>query len=64
MIAKLIVYGKNREEALDKMYSALDEIIIEGVQTTIPFQKKVMKNEKFRSGIFDTKFIETFNFKD
>jgi len=64
MIAKLIVHGKNREEALDKMYSALDEIIIEGVQTTIPFQKKVMKNEKFRSGIFDTKFIETFNFKD
>jgi acetyl-CoA carboxylase, biotin carboxylase subunit len=64
MIAKLIVHGKNREEAIDKMSSALDEIIIEGVKTTIPFQKKVMKNEKFRSGIFDTKFIETFDFKD
>jgi acetyl-CoA carboxylase biotin carboxylase subunit len=64
MIGKLIVYAKTREEAMDKMYSALDEIIIEGVQTTIPFHKKVMKNEKFRSGHFDTKFIETFNFKD
>jgi acetyl-CoA carboxylase, biotin carboxylase subunit len=64
MIAKLIVYAKTRDEAIDKMYSALDECIIEGVKTTIPFQKKVMKSEKFRSGIFDTKFIETFDFKD
>jgi len=64
MIAKLIVHGKTRDEAINKMYSALDECIIEGIQTTIPFQKKVMKNEKFRSGIFDTKFIETFDFKD
>ncbi len=64
MIAKLIVHGKTREEAIQKMYSALDECIIEGVQTTIPFQKKVMMNEQFRSGIFDTKFIETFDFKD
>ncbi len=64
MVGKLIVHGKSREEAIDKMYSALDEIIIEGVKTTIPFHKKVMKNEKFRSGIFDTKFIETFDFKD
>lgn len=64
MIGKLIVHAKTREEAIDKMYSALDEIIIEGVKTTIPFHKKVMKNERFRSGHFDTKFIETFNFKD
>ena len=64
MIAKLIVHGKTRDEAIDKMYSALDECIIEGVKTTIPFQKKVMKSEKFRSGIFDTKFIETFDFKE
>jgi acetyl-CoA carboxylase biotin carboxylase subunit len=64
MIGKLIVHAKTREEAMDKIYSALDEIIIEGVKTTIPFHKKVMKDEKFRSGIFDTKFIETFVFKD
>lgn len=64
MIGKLIVHGRTREEAMDKIYSALDEIIIEGIQTTIPFHKKVMKSEKFRSGKFDTKFIETFTFKD
>lgn len=64
MVGKLIVHGKTREEAINKMIMALDETIIEGVSTTIPFHKKVMQNEKFRSGIFDTKFIETFNFKD
>jgi acetyl-CoA carboxylase biotin carboxylase subunit len=64
MIGKLIVHGKTREEAIAKIYSALDEIIIEGVQTTIPFHKKVMKSDVFRSGVFDTKFIETFQFKD
>jgi acetyl-CoA carboxylase biotin carboxylase subunit len=64
MIGKLIVHGKTREEAIDKISMALDETIIEGISTTIPFHKKVMKSEKFRSGIFDTKFIETFDFKD
>ncbi|MHB1049344.1 MAG: acetyl-CoA carboxylase biotin carboxylase subunit [Bacteroidota bacterium] len=64
MIGKLIVHGKTRDEAIAKIYSALDEIIIEGVQTTIPFHKKVMKSDVFRSGVFDTKFIETFQFKD
>ncbi len=64
MIGKLIVHGKTREEAIDKIYAALDETIIEGVSTTIPFHKKVMKDKVFRSGIFDTKFIETFDFKD
>jgi acetyl-CoA carboxylase biotin carboxylase subunit len=64
MIGKLIVHGKTREEAINKISMALDETIIEGISTTIPFHKKVMKSDKFRSGIFDTKFIETFNFKD
>ena len=64
LIAKLIVKGKTREETVEKMYHTLDEFIIEGVQTTIPFHKKLMRNEKFRSGDFDTKFIESFNFKD
>lgn len=64
MIAKLIAHGKTREEALDKMSMALNETIIEGVSSTIPFHKKVMKNDIFRSGIFDTKFIESFDFKD
>ncbi len=64
LIAKLIVYAKTRDEAIDRMYCALDEFHVDGIHTTIPFQKKVMKNEKFRSGIFDTKFIESFEFKD
>ena len=64
LIAKIIVRGKTREEAITKMYGALDECVIEGVKTTIPFQKKLMGNEKFRSGDFDTKFIESFAFEE
>ncbi len=64
MVGKLIVHAKTREEAIEKLSTALDETIIEGISTTVPFHKKVMKNEKFRSGNFDTKFIETFVFKD
>jgi acetyl-CoA carboxylase biotin carboxylase subunit len=64
LIAKIIVRGKTREEAITKMYGALDECVIEGVKTTIPFQKKLMMDEKFRSGDFDTKFIESFAFEE
>jgi acetyl-CoA carboxylase biotin carboxylase subunit len=64
LIAKLIVKGKTREEAVTKMYYALDEFIVEGIKTTIPFHKKLMLDEKFRSGDFDTKFIESFAFED
>jgi acetyl-CoA carboxylase biotin carboxylase subunit len=46
------------------MYYALDEFVIEGIQTTIPFHKKLMRNERFRSGDVDTNFIDTFDFKD
>lgn len=58
MIAKLIVVAQTREEAITKMGRALDEYIIEGVKTTIPFHQRLMKNEKFRSGNFTTKFLE------
>jgi acetyl-CoA carboxylase biotin carboxylase subunit len=58
MIAKLIVTADTREEAIARMYRALDEFVIEGVASTIPFHKKVMKNKKFIEGIFDTGFIE------
>lgn len=64
LIAKLIVKGKTRDEAITKMYHALDEFIIEGIKTTIPFHKKLMLNEQFRSGNFDTKFIESFVFEE
>ncbi len=58
MISKLITVAQTREEAIDKMQRALDEYIIEGVKTTIPFHQKLMKDEKFRSGNFTTKFLE------
>ena len=64
LVAKLIVKSRTREEAIEKMYFALDEFVVEGIKTTIPFHKKLMRNEQFRRGTFDTKFVETFDFKD
>ncbi len=60
MISKLIVVAQTREEAITKMQRALDEYIIEGIKTTIPFHQKLMKDPKFREGDFTTKFMETF----
>jgi acetyl-CoA carboxylase biotin carboxylase subunit len=60
MISKLIVVAQTREEAITKMERALDEYIIEGIKTTIPFHQKLMKNAKFREGDFTTKFMDTF----
>ncbi len=64
LLAKLIVHAPTREDAIKRMIVALDEFIIEGIQTTIPFHKKVMKDERFRSSNFDTTFIDTFLFTD
>ena len=64
LIAKLIVYAPTRDEAIDKLSSALEEFTIEGVHTTIPFHRKVMKNEAFRSSDYDTGFIEKHYFRD
>ncbi|MEW6067516.1 MAG: acetyl-CoA carboxylase biotin carboxylase subunit [Nitrospirota bacterium] len=61
LIAKLIVYGKDRTEAITKMRRALDEFIIEGINTTIPFHKKVMDHPEFVSGNFNTNFLEKIN---
>ncbi|MDW8465777.1 MAG: acetyl-CoA carboxylase biotin carboxylase subunit [Chloroherpetonaceae bacterium] len=58
MIAKLIVYGHTREEAIERMLRALDEFIVEGIKTTIPLHKKIFQSEIFRSGHFNTSFIE------
>jgi len=60
MISKLIVVAQTREEAILKMKRALDEYIIEGVKTTIPFHQKLMENPEFNSGNFTTKFMESF----
>ncbi len=64
MIAKLIVRAQTREECILKMERALDEFIIEGVKTTVPFHQKLMKNEDFRSGNFTTGFLAQWNFKE
>jgi acetyl-CoA carboxylase biotin carboxylase subunit len=60
MIGKLITVAQTREEAIDTMYRALSEYVIEGIKTTIPFHLQLMKNEKFREGDFNTKFLESF----
>jgi acetyl-CoA carboxylase biotin carboxylase subunit len=60
MIGKLITMAQTREEAIDTMYRALSEYVIEGVRTTIPFHLQLMKDERFRSGNFNTKFLEDF----
>ena len=63
MIGKLITVARTRDEAIDTMYRALSEYVIEGVKTTIPFHLQLMKNEDFRSGNFNTKFMESFVMK-
>ncbi|MFI5263074.1 MAG: acetyl-CoA carboxylase biotin carboxylase subunit [Candidatus Kapaibacterium sp.] len=63
LVGKLIAYGADREEAIDRMQSALDEFIIEGIHTTIPFHKALMRDERFRAGEFDTHFLESFQWK-
>lgn len=60
MVGKLITVARTREEAITKMQRALDEYIIEGIKTTIPFHQALMKDEQFRAGNFTTKFIEDF----
>ena len=61
MIAKLICRAQTRDECIKKMSRALDEFIIEGIHTTIPFHKKLMKNEDFLSGNFNTGFLKDFD---
>ena len=58
LIAKLITTAPTRNEAIAKMYRALDEFIIEGIKTTIPFHKKMMLNNDFIAGNIDTKYLE------
>ena len=62
MIAKLIVHGKNRDEAIHKMIRALEEFVIEGIESNIDFQFDILNNDVFKSGNFDTSFInQEFN---
>ncbi|MBN2709026.1 MAG: acetyl-CoA carboxylase biotin carboxylase subunit [Calditrichaceae bacterium] len=61
LVAKLIAYGKDRKEALLRLNRALEEFIIEGVKTTIPFHKKLIQRKEFIEGNFDTGFLERIN---
>jgi len=60
MLSKLITYGKTRDEAIQLMIKAIDNYIVEGVQTTLPFGKFVCEHEAFRSGNFDTHFVKDY----
>jgi acetyl-CoA carboxylase, biotin carboxylase subunit len=60
MIGKIIAVARTRSEAIDTMHRALSEYVIEGIKTTIPFHLQLMKDERFRSGNFNTKFLEGF----
>lgn len=61
MLAKLIVHGENREEAICKMRSALGEVVIEGIDTNIDYEYEIINDSEFISGNFDVDFIEKFN---
>ena len=63
MIAKLIVTAQNRIEAIEKMRRALDEFVIEGIKTTIPFHRQLMDDPRYVSGDYTTKFMEYFKIK-
>ena len=63
MIGKLITIARTRNEAIDTMYRALSEYVIEGIKTTIPFHLQLMQDERFRSGDFNTKFLDGFVLK-
>lgn len=64
MVAKLITVAQTREEAIQKMYRALSEYVIEGVKTTIPFHLRLMQDENFRKGNYTTKFLEGFDLSE
>ncbi len=61
MIGKLIVYGRDRNDAIARMHRALSEFTVTGIKTTIPFHQKMMKNPDFINNNFDTKYLENYN---
>ncbi|HLI76645.1 MAG TPA: carbamoyl phosphate synthase, partial [Acidobacteriaceae bacterium] len=60
LIAKLICHGRDREEAMNKMQRALSQFVVQGIHTTIPLHERIFADAEFRSGDFDTKFMERF----
>jgi acetyl-CoA carboxylase biotin carboxylase subunit len=61
MIAKLAVWGRSREEAIDRLKRALGEYQVTGITTTLPFFRQVVEDDEFKSGRLDTGFISRFN---
>ena len=61
MIAKVITHGSTREEAIARMKRALNEFVVEGIHTTIPFHIKLLNHEKFVEGDFNTNFLEMYD---
>ena len=61
LVAKLIAHGKDRKEAITRLKRSLDEFVIEGIITTIPFHRKLIEHDGFKSGTFDTGFLERTN---
>src|SRR5690625_4393054 len=57
MLAKIITHGRTREEAIQRMKRALDEFVVEGVKTTIPFHSRIMEHDVFVQGDFNTNFL-------
>ena len=64
MIAKIICKAQTREEVILKMQRALDEFIIEGIKTTVPFHQRLLKDPKFIAGDFNTSFMNTFDLSE
>ena len=64
LIAKLIVHGQNRAEAIAKMERALSQFIVQGIDTSIPLHQAIFQDAGFRAGEFDTKFMERFLAKE
>ncbi|MEO8370796.1 MAG: acetyl-CoA carboxylase biotin carboxylase subunit, partial [Candidatus Solibacter sp.] len=60
LVAKLITYGSNRAEAIDRMQRALSMFIVEGIYTSIPMQQRILADPDFQAGNFDTNFIKRF----
>jgi len=62
LLAKIIVQGSSRESAIHRMLRVLEETVIEGIKTTIPFHRQVLAHPDFVNGTFDTDFLEQFHF--
>jgi acetyl-CoA carboxylase biotin carboxylase subunit len=60
LLAKVMTHGRNRDEAIARMYRALGEFVIEGIKTNIPFMREVINSETFRRSVYSTRFLEHF----